>query len=476
MSHELTFSSTGNGPVQWIAGAYYFNQHYHDPITVSLPDQPQVGTPSGGPPSPGNVWFNENYGLTTTSVAGYGQLDWKVTDTIKLTGGLRYTSDHKYGYETYRLISFSDSLAYDPYYVSAENLGSWMPAVDITAGVLSGGGYNLPIFTTYYKGVKCLPTLQADGSWRRCLDDTSTAVTGTFGVEWTPDAHSLGYVRYNRGYKAFGFNAGTITPSPEVKPETIDDVEIGWKQTLSSKFQYNIDAFYYNYENDQVPVTVNNGALATAEFFNIPKAVADGIELQFIWQPIERLNVTFDYGFNHTEILTGCSLVAGNLVGFCEEDINDPQAVANGAKPVGQVPTSTGPVTYQGVKGNPLPQAPEHKVGVNVNYTWEFEPGNFTLSGSFVWKDKSYAGIFQRSYYSAPSWNQVDLRAVWSGDHDRYEIVAYVKNLFDTLGYDAAGGGIGYYSATSYPNPAGQNTTFDLTPPRTYGVEVHYKF
>jgi iron complex outermembrane receptor protein len=42
--------------------------------------------------------------------------------------------------------------------------------------------------------------------------------------------------------------------------------------------------------------------------------------------------------------------------------------------------------------------------------------------------------LFTRAYFAAPAWNQVDLRGTWSGDHDRYEVVLYVKNLFDTLG------------------------------------------
>jgi iron complex outermembrane receptor protein len=68
------------------------------------------------------------------------------------------------------------------------------------------------------------------------------------------------------------------------------------------------------------------------------------------------------------------------------------------------------------------------------------------------------------------------LRATWSGDHDRYEVVLYVKNLFNTLGYDAADGG--YQVA----NPVGGGpaptwvAAYDLTPPRLYGVELHFKF
>ena len=56
-----------------------------------------------------------------------------------------------------------------------------------------------------------------------------------------------------------------------------------------------------------------------------------------------------------------------------------------------------------------------------------------------------------------------------------YEIVLYVKNLFNTLGYDAAGAATAGYTGNP-ANPTFQQSSFDLTPPRTYGVEVHYKF
>jgi iron complex outermembrane receptor protein len=403
---------------------------------------------------------------------------------IKLTGGLRYTYDQKSGIENYRLVAFSDILANPTLLgtagdISAENLGSRLPAVDVTASAIGG-----KVLSTPFKGVTCLPHLLANGQYERCLGDTSSATTGTAGVEFTPNRDTLAYVRYNRGYKAFGFNAGTITANPEALPETVDDVEIGLKQSLTHNFQYNLDFFYYNYMNDQVPIQIPTGGLVTTQFVNIPKAVSEGVELQMIWTPIRHLSLNFTYSFDDTFITSGCSADAsGHAVGTCFVDVVDPLALAKGAKPVGGlIPTSAQfPFTQgagnvaQSIKGDALPQAPKNKIAFNANYTWQFEPGDFTLSATYVWKDKSYAGVFTRSYYSAPSWNQVDMRGTWSGDHDHYEVVLFVKNLFNTLGYDAAGGATAGYTGNP-ANPTFQQTAFDLTPPRTYGVEVHYKF
>jgi iron complex outermembrane recepter protein len=216
-----------------------------------------------------------------------------------------------------------------------------------------------------------------------------------------------------------------------------------------------------------VPVSFFNGALLATEFINIPKAESAGVELQANWEPIDHLDLSFTYSYNYTSIESGCSNVGGVPTGTCIIDAVDPTASAPGAKPVG---APIGGYVYQSVKGNPLPQAPANKVAFNATYTWQFDPGNFSLSGSYIWKDSSYPGVFERAYYETPAWDEVDLRAVWSGDHDRYEIIGFVKNAFNSIGYDAAGAAFGSTL------PLGQDPAYDLTPPRTYGVEIHVKF
>ena len=52
--------------------------------------------------------------------------------------------------------------------------------------------------------------------------------------------------------------------------------------------------------------------------------------------------------------------------------------------------------------------------------------------------------VFNTPYNTAPSWDDVDLRAIWSGDHDRYEIIGFVRNVFNSLQYNVGAGGDGY--------------------------------
>jgi len=474
-SHELTLSSTTNSPLQYIAGAYFYNETDNNPETFQSPGQAQVGSPilfnalvtgHGFVPAianPSRDFLLLDYQDRIRSYAAYGQLDWKITPTIKLTGGLRYTYDEKQGVEETRYIDFSSGI------LNPASFGSSTPAVDISTLEISPTGTGTAALA---KGVTCAATLQTTGSfagdWTRCLGDHSSAVTGTAGIEFTPDHDTLVYARYNRGYKAFGLNAGFVGPGPEALPETVDDFELGFKKTFGHTLTLDADAFYYNYVNDQVPIGVPLGSINVVEFINIPKAVSDGIELTANWRPVDHLNMTLTYGFDHTSIRSGCTAVGGVATGACYVDVLDPGAQAIGARPVG----STG---LQAVSGDELPQAPENKLAFNANYTWEFERGNLSLSGTFIWKDKSYGSIFTRTYDEAPSWDQVDLRAIWAGKDDRYEVVLYVKNLFNSLGYDSASAGYPI-NAPVGGGPATQASSYDLTPPRLYGMELHFKF
>jgi iron complex outermembrane receptor protein len=397
-----------------------------------------------------------------------------------LTGGIRYTNDWKHAQEEARFIYFgTDVFAGTPFQgiFTPGNFGALLPAFDITSFLTDIGGVG--------KGI-CAPAVIAQsgpyaGDAVRCLSDHSSSVTGTAGIEWTPDADTLVYARYNRGYKAFALNAGWVGGNPEAAPEHVNDFEGGIKKTFGRTFLIDADAFYYDYSDDQVPVGIPVGGINLSQFISVPKAASYGVELEAVWSPFNDLQFTFTYGFNHTSINTDCTLAEvlmleahpGTTFGGCVIDALDGKAVQPGARPVGP-PTSSGDF-YQSIKGVELPQAPQNKIAINGLYTFHFEPGNLSLSATFIWKDRSFSSVFERPYYLAPSWNQVNLRATWSGDHDRYEIVLYVNNLFNTLGYDAAADG---YQITS-PVGGGPETaapSYDLTPPRQYGVEFHYKF
>jgi iron complex outermembrane receptor protein len=306
------------------------------------------------------------------------------------------------------------------------------------------------------------------------------------------------YARYSRGYKAGGFNIGISTTEggfPETGPEHANNYEVGFKKSLFNRsLTTDVALFYLDYQNLQAPVTIpaNGGGLAQpqTEFFNVPKAVSYGVELEAMWTPIDRLNFQLTYAYNDAHITRGSGLV----------DPADPLAVAPGAKPIGALVPCSGIGTVnqtancdiytgfvqrvQDLSGNQLPQSTRNKVALNVTYTWETERGSLTPSVSYIWRDKQYGSIFQRFYNEAPSWDQVDARLTWKGKDNKYSVIAYVKNLFDTLGYDGGASGARIAGTNVLPNGVGVvnlvqpgfNITYPLTPPRTFGLELQYRF
>jgi iron complex outermembrane receptor protein len=510
-SHEFSLQSTDKSPLQWTVGVYYNQQHYINPIAATAPDQPQfahpdsylafdgitapAGTLTPAAANPNNYIFYQDYSITNQDEAAYGQVSYAFNDQLKVTGNLRFTQDHKYGEEYARYVSFNDQSidGFAPYY------GAATPSFDVTALLTCPTGTGLPASGSCFAGplapgVASAAAYGADGIEARALSAYSSAVTGGAGVEWTPTNDIFVYARYGRGYEAMSFNAGYISSAPEVMPEFLNSYELGYKQSFGRTLSIDLAAFYYDYDNFQLPITVANGPLTSGEFVNVPKAESTGIEFEGNWSPVKDLNIGLSYSYDYTAVLTGCSGTVANpntnaakfvaaTGALCLLDTNDPYGVESGASVAAGQSLTTIPKAigfYQSVKGDPLPDAPRNKLAIDVAYTWHFEPGDLTLSSAWVWRDTQDGTVFDRSYDNAPSWDDFDLRALWRGPEDRYEVIGYVKNVFNTLQYEVGDGGAGLLgNATSATTAAAglyETNLFTLAPPRTYGLEVRYKF
>jgi iron complex outermembrane receptor protein len=530
ISHELDLSSSGNGAVQWLGGLYYYKEGYTQPVFTTENQQPQlsngstVATAVGALSGPVGLPFqsrlyDDRTKFENDSYAAFGQVDWKFADTWKATFGLRWNHDHLSGTEDVRVLCFATT----PCGLTPESLGSFTPVLDITASqaygplasLLAGGAAIAPPQGVVANGAPGGVKFTADGFAHRAYDITSTATTGTAGLQWSPDKDTMIYGRYGRGYLQGGINSG-VTSSlgqfPYTGPEFINNYEIGLKKDFGRKLQTNIAIFYYDFSDYQVPLTVANltGGLTVSQsrYLNVPKSVSEGIEFEGTWAPIDNLRILFNYSYNPSRI--------ERLTGIV--DPNDPTAIAAGAKPIiaastcAAAPTQpcdvyTGNIVRgQDLHGNALPQQPKNKVAVNVIYTFDFERGSLTPSISYVYRDHEYSGIFQRSYYASPNWSQVDARITWKDKDNKYSVIAYVKNIGDTLAYDggstatrlqgsysnasvAAGGAVhvvpGLASGTLNTfgvlngpgiGAGGIASTYALAPPRTYGVEFQYRF
>jgi iron complex outermembrane recepter protein len=224
---------------------------------------------------------------------------------------------------------------------------------------------------------------------------------------------------------------------------------------FTRQFQLNTALFYYHYQGLQIPLQQPAGnGVYVEEIINLPKVINYGAEFEAIWQATANLQFLLDYSYLHATI-------------------SDSPA---------QINTVSGQA--ENVVGNNVPESPRNKVAANGNYTWRFVPGALNLSASYVWKDKTPDSIFSEAYFVAPAYSQVDMRLSWNDAADRYTVFAYVKNLQNKLGYDGVGA-IAVNAAAPGTAPCGTNAagaayfcdqTLGLTPPRTYGLEVQYRW
>jgi iron complex outermembrane receptor protein len=565
VSHELDFASNDKGPLQWIGGLYYYDEFYVQPVYATVEDQGTATLPpllantcgfTGTCPAlpPNNRWYDDRPEAETTSKAAFGQIDWKFMPDWKVTVGLRYSEDSMHGKESVRIMCYDGPACG----VAPELLGSNF-TLDLTQLSSTVSGYpatypsGLPANPSgagtpgVAKGVTSFTTVDpATGFATRTFGDKWSATTGTFGLQWEPDPSTNAYFTYSRGYKMGGFYQGittTIGPNPETNPEHVNAYEVGLKKDFGRTIQTNLALFYYDYTNDQIPLSVANtsGAvlqLPQAIFYNIPGATSEGLELETIWQPIERLQILFNYSYDKTRITKGDGVV----------DPADPAALEPGAKPDfalsncvkadgvtpsgncsadaptaaaawvimpnGQIVTRAAsglPVAGyqrpQSLVGGHLPNAPENKIAVNVNYTAEFDQGSLTGSISYVWRSKQYGSVFDRAYYTAPSYDQWDARLTFKPANNKFTVIAYIKNILNDVGYEGGAGASriagtipGYVVGVGGPTqatpngltlvnvtqtfntqmePAGTHgigTGYLLTPPRTYGIELQYRF
>ena len=458
LSNEINLSSNGEGPLNWIVGVYQYSQTYDQPQGIRVVGDNAMfqplslqGTPSQRNDNAAFIYVDGH--LETKSYAAFGQIDWKFAEDWTLTAGLRYSYDEKDGYDVARYVARIPTLALA--------FGAALPpavaqgfAVDVTTQQVCGG-------TTL---ASCVANpLTADlvanptGGLRRDLSGDWDAFTGTLGVQWEPNSDTNLYLRYSRGYKSGGWlGSNGLSPDPYADPEYVNSFEFGAKQNIGRSLQINSALFYTDYKGFQAPLTVPLGSITATQFLNLDATIW-GLELETQWAPVRELQFILNYAYLNTEIQEGC----------CFVDTVDPLATAAGARPVGA--PSNGRV-LQTVVGNELPLSPHHKLTLGATYTMDFEPGSLIFNGTASYIDDQQSGLFKNPVYTAPSFTTGDVRVLWRDAARRYTVIGFVKNVTDEVGY-----------GSSLPNPTGVTAVgarrqVSLIFPRTYGLELQYRF
>lgn len=489
-SNEVNFISTHDGPLQWIAGLYAYQENFRQPIRTHLLNEPLAGsaTPvSSFAPftvtganiaNPDRLLtYTDNRGLNN-SYGVFGQLDWQFTDELKATLGLRYSIDNKNIIEEAELNCLL--ICGVPFANITQN--SWNVGRAITTSPQPGVA---SATATNPTGITFNPVT---GVSSRELAEEWQATTGTLGLEWSPSTDTLTYAKYSRGYKTGAFNATSMSPFPRTEPEFVDSYELGWKQEFRDwNLMINTAAFLYKYTDIQVPLTevLNPGTAGETRISslrNVPEVETTGFEIESVWRPLDDLTLRFTYAYLNPEI-TESGI-------YSNPDVPTTVPTTD--------PTYVNPL--QSLEGNVLPQSPKNKVAVNASYNFNFDDGStLTPSVSYYWRDEFTSSVFNNAGDTTPAFDQTDARLIWNDAAGMFTVIGFVRNVFDGDGYDSASQSFRANPRTN-TTPAPQCTTasdvcynptlpvgpnnvvgyyyqnFTRTLPRTWGVELQIHF
>ena len=257
--NEIDIKSLDDQRFRWSGGFFQYWQDYTQTYQTEEPNQPDVVNPPGGPANPQHIIYKQSPSSIITSEAVYGQVDYDLTDEVRLTGGLRYTWDAN---------KVSNSLM----------------------EVFDTGGIFFSNFASQYIIAPSAPKT-ASGQW--------SDWTGKLGAEWRPDASTLVYGFIAKGYKSGGFVLTNILPPPSVGPEQLYDYEFGVKKTFGKTLLVNADVYYYDYRNLQEILQVRDpvSGLIVNDLAGAQKARTYGFELESVWSPTPNFQLTFNYSY-----------------------------------------------------------------------------------------------------------------------------------------------------------------------------------
>lgn len=244
-TQELQLVSRANSRFTWAVGAFYFHQRaLQDPGNLYF--NPAYRAREGGFIA-GFSQFILNDQQKLDSLAGFAQTTLAVTDSTRVTAGIRYTWEKKTLHES-------------------------------EDGILAVAPVTVPLIPS-----ETVSESEKRPTWRLSIDQDLGPKT-------------IAYVSYNRGYKSGGFNTRDIT-NPPFKAETLDAYEVGLKsQFLDNKVRLNVGAFYYDYKNIQVAKYA-----FVSVIYNGARSHLYGLDVDVDARPTDRLSIDAGLSYLHSE-------------------------------------------------------------------------------------------------------------------------------------------------------------------------------
>jgi iron complex outermembrane receptor protein len=378
-TQELRLASNGDNAVNWQAGLYWFK----DQVDIESISYDTLG---GGVVNALATQRQDN-----TAWAAFGSVDWAVSETFVLRGGLRYTEDEK----------------------------------DFTARRVFGAFGGAPI---------------APITVNPSDENISWDLAGT----WTVAEDVNVYARVAKGFRAPAIQgrlafANAALPANQLvtvaDSEEVLSFEAGMKVALfDNRARLNLAVFNADVDNQQL--TAVGGASNFNSLLNADETSLRGFEVDLEAYLTDQLLVTFGTGYNKTEIkdATLATAICGNPLGCL---VTDPTVVRGGN-------------TLALIDGNPLPQAPEWTTNLTARYGIPMSDD----SELYVYTDWAYRSevnffLYESSVFTGAPLLEGGVRVGYSWGLGQYEVAAFGRNILNEI---EAVGGIDFNNRTGFIN------------------------
>lgn len=270
LSQELRLAGR-TGPLTWVTGAYF--------LRINNDSANGIGALPNSVLATNGVGFDlpQVASLLSKSYSLFGQVEYRLTDTITAIAGLRASFERK-------------TFEFEDLYVSTRAESS-DPKVWDYAGALSLGQYNDKNKETLW-------------NWKAQLN-------------WKPSDTLLIYAGVTQGQKASSYNvAGAFIFANDgagipYKAERIVSYETGFKSNLfDNKLRFNSSVYYYDYHDYQAALWTGSSTIlinVDAEFYGIEGEIAGNVTKDFevalngAWQHNTVKDVPVGSGFADTE-------------------------------------------------------------------------------------------------------------------------------------------------------------------------------
>jgi iron complex outermembrane receptor protein len=480
-------SSDNDSPLTYALGGYYFkdkltgifiNQQYPRIIRNVTPNL-NLAANGGG--------FYDQQRAETESYAAYAQASYAITEQLKLTAGVRYTSDKKD-------FAFANANAILP-------TAGTPPVPQGTAITLATG----PIPNSAF-GVQGAPTNCTYTSFPparagfQCLAANTTVLTGAtydtkkfnkttwrLGLDYKATEDNLIYASVSTGFRSGGFNSGQgpAALQPTFNPETVTAFEVGSKNRFADNtIQINLAAFYNKYKGLQEQRQVPVGATTLSIIENSGKARSYGAEAELIWQPVNALQIgaTLSYlNAKYTEYRDvpapfGTTILVADATQLAPTIVNGVTIAPAGQRRLFAPGYNCGLVAGTGgagqpaaaygcdISGNSIPYSPEYSGAIFGSYDIDLgSAGKLTPYAALNFSGSFFGQPFNSILEKQKAFSKLDLRLTWAYN-DNISIQGFVTNVTNKT------------TATRFVWGGGGALQASYAPPRLWGARASFKF